>query len=276
MRKGIILVIASMAIILLILGVIINSAIMMLKSIPHKENILPKPLQECEIIPHATGSRNIVLRIDDIQAYYLTDIQKKIINDIINRGKTASLSVIPKGIESDKDMFEFMKDKKCYVEIALHGYDHSYGEFENAEAAEVKQRIETGLNILHKITKEVVTFVPPNNLITENEEKVLMEEGFKIISAGHWNSKFGFTQTTYDWVENKLNSAEQVLEGCKKDLEEDSSCIIMIHPQDYATNNQIDEKKYAEFVNLLNGIDMLNAKVVTFSDLSRTSSNLII
>ena len=44
----------------------------------------------------------------------------------------------------------------------------------------------------------------------------------------------------------------------------------MIHPQDYLTadRTQINEKKYTEFVKLLDGLEKLNASFKNFKDVA--------
>ncbi len=89
----------------------------------------------------------------------------------------------------------------------------------------------------------------------------------KIISGGSWNSEYGFTISTYDWINNHLNNASYILDNCRNTLANNKTCIVMIHPQDFTTNNKFDENKYKEFLKLLDGVKRLNANVVNFRDI---------
>ena len=120
---------------------------------------------------------------------------------------------------------------------------------------------------MEEIEQDLITFIPPNNEYSPGAEQALYDNGFKIISAGFWNSKYGFLVSTYDWEKFRLRDSEDVLKECEEDLDKGETCIIMIHPQDYTTNNQLDSKKYQHYINLLEGINELDAATTTFRDL---------
>lgn len=221
----------------------------------------------CKVVYHQTSERNIVLRIDDIQAYYLRDIQTRIIQDALNMNKTLSLAVIPVGLLDDKILSQFLKENRCKLEIGLHGYDNTEFEFLDSSYKEANDKIKKGLKILEEIEPKVITFIPPNNEISEEGRKAVYNNGLKVISSGFENREFGFSVSTYDWGNHTFTNYREVLEECKNELDRNETCIIMIHPQDYTTDNKLDYEKYNQYIELLNEINELNATVVTFRDL---------
>ena len=229
----------------------------------------------CKTVYHEIGERNIILRIDDIQAYFLRDIQIKIIEDAKKRNKPLSLSVIPKGLSNDRDMFKFLQENRCDLEIGLHGYDNSDFEFAGLSYNKAREKILKGLNILNKIEPKIITFIPPNNEYSEGSRKAIFNSGLKIISADFYNSKYGYTQSPYNWNKNEFVGHEEVLNSCAKTLDENKTCVIMIHPQDYTINGRLSEKKYKNYINLLEGIDELNARVVTFRDMEHGNVEML-
>ena len=207
------------------------------------------------------GDRNIILRLDDIQAFAWKEIQISMINDALKRDKTLSLGVIPLNLLDDKELSNLLKKNKCNLEIILHGYDHSYEEFSNLNYSQADKKIKDGIKILNEIELNITTFIPPNNIFSNKTKDALINNNFKIISAGYWNSKYGFNVSTYNWEEKKLNDYKDVLKNCEKDLDNNKTCIIMMHPQDYLKN-------YSSYTKLLDGLDELNASVINFKDLN--------
>lgn len=221
----------------------------------------------CEPKLNQVGDRNIILRLDDIQAHFLRDVQMKMIKDTLNRNYTIVLGVIPYRLNDDKKLVQFLKKVKCDVEIALHGYNNLELEFEQLGFEEAQIKINKGLDRLKEIEDNIITFIPPNNKISIDAKRAIYSSNFKIISANARNSVYGFTTSTYDWDNYNFVSYEDVIESCSQTLDKGNNCIIMIHPQDYISNNKFNPEKYKNYIRLLEGIKELDAKVVNFRDL---------
>ncbi len=93
-------------------------------------NLSPKENIQCRMVYNQIGDRNIVLRIDDIQANYNKDIEIKMLDELKKRNLTASLGVIPVSLFEDKEISKYLTENRCDFEIALHGYDNSDYEFD--------------------------------------------------------------------------------------------------------------------------------------------------
>ena len=223
--------------------------------------------KNCEFIGHKPSDRNIVIRIDDIQAYYLRDLQMMMIEDALARNKTVSLSVIPFNLHNDKVLVTFLKKHRCNVEIGLHGYNNTDFEFEDISYIAADEKVTAGLKELNEIEKDVITFIPPNNECSGGCADAVYDSGIRVISSGFENKEFGFSVSTFNWTSRTFTDYEKVLEGCARELNKGETCIIMIHPQDYITNGKIDYSKYNQYIMLLNRLNELDATVVTFRDL---------
>ena len=221
----------------------------------------------CKTIYHQTSDRNIVLRIDDIQSYYLEDVQMKMIKDALSRNKTLSLAVIPFNLFNDREIVKLLREKKCVLEICLHGYDNTDFEFSDISYQQADEKIKNGLEILNQIEPHIVTFIPPSNELSNISRKAVYDNNIKIVSSGFKHKEFGFSVSTYDWKTRKFVDYKEVLKECNADLDKNETCVIMIHPQDYVTEGKLDIEKYEQYIKLLEGIEELNANVVTFRDL---------
>jgi len=216
---------------------------------------------------HIPGTRNIIFRIDDIQAFYLNDLQIQMIDDALSSGVSPSLSVIPLGISDDKKIYDYLRLNHCKVEIILHGYDNKETyEFGFLTYRQADNKLKKGLNELNKIEPDIKTFVPPGNEISKDAAKAVYDNDFKVISAKSENSEYGYTTSTYDWDNYKFNDINEVIRSCNNTLNSGKKCIIMVHPQDYLTNGVFDSVKYRQYINLLIEIKKLDAKVINFRD----------
>ena len=222
---------------------------------------------KCEVIYHPVGDRNIILRVDDIQEYAWFDSQKRIIEDASKRGIPLVLGVIPSRFEEDKRIWDLIMQERCEMEIALHGFEHTSKEFGNLSFKEADEKMKKGLKVLNDIEPNIMTFIPPNNVYSKETELAAKYNGFHILSSRSSNNEYGYTQSTYDWTNLVLEDYKTVLLGCKNDLDNNKTCIIMIHPQDFVTDHKLDERKYEEYLNLLDSIKSLDANIINFRDL---------
>ena len=255
-----------------ILGIVLISLIV-ISTLYEASGVFDLPIylpevNNCNIITHEVGPRNVVLRIDDIQAYADKGIQIKMLDELVRRNMTASLAVIPLNLSQDREMYNYLIRNKCNFDIALHGYNSDEMEFQYINYSDAQEKIIMGMNEIKRINSNVTTFIPPNNEISEEGKQAVWDNGMKVISSGFWNSgEYGFSISPYDWGEKNLLNVSYVLEDCEADLQNTGYCVIMFHPQDYATNNKFDEEKYGLFLELLDSIEKQNVTVSNLRDL---------
>lgn len=222
---------------------------------------------KCTPFSQKHSEKKIVIRIDDIQAFAWQDISTRMIQESLNRGIPPVLGVIPKGLEDDKIIVDFLKSRSCNIEIAQHGWQHSYYEFVNLTEEQAYQRLIAGKSVLQRLFDEkIVTFIPPNNAYSNESARALDRAGFTIISSeGHGD--FDYSASTYDFPNKRLVPIQDIVEKCDDSLMKKNLCIIMVHPQDYATNDKFDEEKFDTYLQLLDKLEDLNASFVRMKDL---------
>ncbi|MBU0649771.1 DUF2334 domain-containing protein [Patescibacteria group bacterium] len=225
----------------------------------------------------------VILRIDDIQAYY-DDTVTRMIDDAFKARMKVVIGVIPNKLAEDKYITSYINRNKCNLEIALHGWDHSsfidstgkeVFEFQNLEIDPIKQKIWEGKNVLESLFEsQVVSFIPPGNSISNGTKEVLVANGFKVLSS-EGRGAFDYSATTYDWDKQDLVSPQKVLDDCAEDFKDKHLCVIMMHMQDFETNEVIDEAKYANYLDLLALISKEGYQVVTFKDIYADYANYV-
>jgi predicted deacetylase len=231
-------------------------------------------IKSCPNIAAASGAgRKVILRIDDVQAHTWRDVSEQMIYDANKQGMRTVLGIIPKNLDDDGQLLNFLQKNSCNVEIALHGWEHQVNgdvnkpEFGDLSQKEALEKIKKGLKVLRKITnKKITTFLPPQNKVSDDSRIALQQEGFKVISA-EGTGKYDFQASTFDWISKKQVGVDEIMKQCQIKFAWNQPCVIMLHPQDYATDEKLDKQKYSQYLELLAKLKNNDISAVTFQDL---------
>lgn len=220
----------------------------------------------------------IVLRMDDVRAYSVPT--PYLVDEIIERNLSVTLGVIPRELEKDTKMQEYLLEirENPNVEIAQHGTYHNESDININEG----NLLEGNVKIQRLLGVRPVTYIPPYNKITEEAREVISKY-FNIISAGQEVLKegeniaeIGYTVETYDYNKQQITSTDDVIEKCKSSLEKTNLCVIEIHPQEYSFNIDnpvyVSAVKFDEYREMLDKLQELNASFSTFNSLVDCSS----
>jgi hypothetical protein len=224
----------------------------------------------------------VILRLDDVQAFAWEDISMRITDDSLARHIPITLGVIPKDIEKDAALVEYLRasSDSREVEIAQHGTTHELEEYGKVSREEALQIAGSGKDrLVSTLGVDPITFIPPQNVYNENTTLALQELGFSVISAGHNEYEYeshpkriGYTASTIDALSEgqpgSLVSPDEILDSCDEAFHTVDVCVIMIHPQDYSSESgSLDEAKYVYFTNLLDRLEIGEYSFFTFRDL---------
>lgn len=224
----------------------------------------------------------IILRLDDAGAWHYNDLVPKIAEDVTSRDLSLVIAVIPEDISKDTVFLNYMREliKNPNIEVAQHGYSHNEEEFKDATLEEAREWIQKGKEeIIEQLKVVPITFIPPYNTYSKSTLTALKEENFKVIAGDNGEYSItkdililGYTAKTFDFSTNENIPVEKIIYDCKKSLKERGYCEIMIHPQDFLTDpelegpRELDLIKYAKFLTLLDELQKLDAESITFKD----------
>lgn len=232
--------------------------------------------------------KTIILRMDDVQEHAWSKATMNITDTVLNRNMSITLGIIPNRFNDtnrNAPMKKYLlsKTNNLKVEFAQHGANHKDMEYLNLSESEAYNLTKEGYErIVKTFGMYPVTFIPPNNEYNENTTQALSKVGLKIISAKPDEYKFdgammhvGFTAQTKYSDKTELEPVNKILNACNKSFDARNICVIVVHPQDYISNDKIslNEIRYVEFVKLLDGLQTLGAKSLTFKDLVTCQSN---
>lgn len=219
--------------------------------------------------------RLVVLRIDDPQAYIWTDVVKLMIADARSYGYKPVLGIIPNKLEDDRLFSLYLSEHACEFEIAQHGFyhhkngDYDIPEFGSISEKEAEWRLNEGRRILEALASEpITTFIPPQNMIDPDVLHLFDDAGFTVISR-YDDALYDADISTYEYKGGYLEDVDEVLSACDERFAAEDACILTLHPQDYATDGEVDSKKYRSYTELLDGLRARDVNVVTFKELRK-------
>lgn len=126
----------------------------------------------------------VVLRVDDIQDYYLNSVQTDLLNHLMSKNVKVSAGVIMNFVGNDKTITDLVTKAKASgnFELANHGWNHV--DYRNLTAQDQHDTLQNGdskMNALWGVSP--TTFITPFNVYNEDTLAALQALNMKIISA---------------------------------------------------------------------------------------------
>jgi len=242
----------------------------------------------------------IAFRFDDVQDYWLNDIQIGYMKIFVENNTPLTIGIIADSFGEDIKMKNFVqehKDKKGF-EIASHGIGNSpFTEFsieeQNKRLKESVQRIDENLGVESKV------FIPPQNRFNEDTKQLLIQNGFTHISSsllhgdappfpltGETLYRFPEISTTgkYDPEQNIFVglSHEETLSKALEGLNTYGFAVITSHPQEFSTVingtyvNEIKTQQISELEVLIQKIQEKGIKIVPIGMINLDSTQELV
>ena len=236
------------------------------------------------------GCNCIVFRMDDIQDYWLNEVQKAVMNLFLNKSQTISLGLIMNSIGNDSKIIESVKEgvDRDLFELSLHGWNHT--EYVNLTKQEQQDSlIKSNNKMNHLFERKSSTFIPPLSVFNNDTLRAMADAGLSIISSDiPEETKFndgrsifiaknlensnssnlienqnGLNQSMYhlpatiffkDYEKGKWIKTpnDEIISNSTKNIENYGYSIIVLHPQDFAlTSNKTSPLNFT-YVNTVN------------------------
>jgi peptidoglycan/xylan/chitin deacetylase (PgdA/CDA1 family) len=236
-------------------------------------DLIATALNPCTATPITPTGKMAIIRLDDVQAFAWAATSIRMMDDARSRGIPLVLGVIPKGIEGDRVMYEYLRDNRCFHEIAQHGWDHGEEtggeapEFRDSTYEEARTDISRGRAVLETLSREkMTTFIPPNNEASPATLDALKTLGIPVVSSAG-TGRFDFHATTFDYASDVITSADDVLADCADATAESDVCVVMVHPQEFMAGSVMDEEKYRIYTDILDRLARDGYTFARFKDL---------
>ena len=228
------------------------------------------------------NEKRIIIRVDDAGAWHYNAVINRMTEDILKKNMSVVYAVIPENIEKDKNFLKFAESYRnnSNVEFAQHGYSHIKDEFKNLTFEEAYPLILAGKEAMIKYMGVVpVTFIPPYNVYNSATIDSINLLNFKVISSNEEEYFYSYrifhasyNAKTFDYSKSVAIPVETTIRDCENSLAKNNLCVVMIHPQEFLEDEKgadgvrdLNEEKYQQrFVDLLDGLNKLDAKFTTF------------
>ncbi len=163
----------------------------------------------------------VILRADDICALTVPAHLQQVYGPLWERGLPVCLSVIPRSatrftahgpeatpptsLREAPALCDFLTElaRAGLVEIALHGYEHRYGELVTGKQAQIAERLTAGLELLRAALPGIPTgsccrvLVPPHDALSPAGVRAARQLGLRLCST--WAACHGGTRLAHLW-----------------------------------------------------------------------------
>lgn len=241
-------------------------------------------------VPHGVdeGLKVVAVRLDDVQDYFLDRVQAEVLRVFLNSGVKVSLAVVAGCFGEDDHVVSVVHEgvDEGLFEVAVHGWVHEdFSELPYEDQLALMSGAVERLRATFTST-EIVTFVPPYDLINEDTVKAAETVGFKVVSSvldndsyfwGRGVKHFPETVSTAfvegeKWVRYSI---EAIQSQTQQSVSRYEFAVLVIHPQQFANQgeggplNEVGEDSL-EWLNKLLTWLSTNYEVVHIKDLGVT------
>ena len=195
-------------------------------------------------------AKTIIVRSDDAEAYFWSGLFRTFTDTLITNGIPQTIGVIPSHtsgelISDDTVMTAYLNSIKgiSTVELALHGWQHSYYEFQSLTLAQAESKIASGLAVLQAaLGVAPATFIPPQNAYNSNTLQACVNKGLTRFSAAGYNDPYAgqeqpagllhlpSTVDSQDWDrDGALKTSAAVIQECAAALASREVIVLQFH-----------------------------------------------
>jgi len=250
-----------------------------------------EPISSCDCV---------AFRFDDVQDYWLNDVQIAYINTFVEKNIPLTAGIVADSFGNDQKITNIIKDatSKNKLEIASQGVGNApFTDFsKEAQDNLLKQSI---VEIVDSVGVRPHIFVPPQNKYNDNTKQILIENKFTHLSSnillgelppfpleGETLYKFPETATTgkYNLEQNLFTgvSSNDTYSDTINSLKKYGFAVITSHPQEFAViqngtyTNQINKEQINELESLIQKLQSDGIRIVSIDKINLDSTTIII
>ena len=214
----------------------------------------------------------IAFRLDDVQNFWLNDVQIKIIDNFHERKVPLTIGVIGNGFGDDEKLLNLIKEKMASefdLEIANHGWKHEdFSKYSQEEQSDLLSKSNKAIHESLGVSPTI--FIPPLNNFNNGTLKAMEENNIRIFSTEldenndtyeiKGSSMLHFPEGASTGVLNKEIirfeglSSEAIFIDVLASLDVYGFVVVTLHPQEFST---IEKGTYSNSINQ-NQINELN------------------
>ncbi|HSB56899.1 MAG TPA: polysaccharide deacetylase family protein [Nitrosopumilaceae archaeon] len=240
----------------------------------------------------SNSCRCVAFRLDDIQDYFLTDAQKKVITTFQKENASLTVGIIGNYFGNDKMIVDVIKaglqNNKSKLEVANHGWNHEdFTSFNKTEQSQlIKKTDEKILKILgirpsgfiapfNKFDNDTISSLLENNLryISSNVKQDVPSYDFKNGPLYHMPSASLTGDINSDVVKWYGTTHKETFAQIHGSLINYGFAVVTLHPQEYSKRqglnytNEVDFNQIRELELLIGIIRNNGLRIVTLNEI---------
>jgi peptidoglycan/xylan/chitin deacetylase (PgdA/CDA1 family) len=249
-----------------------------------------------------TGSNTfcncVVIRMDDVQDYWLNSVQVALMNLFESKNQSLSLGLIMHYVGNDSKIVNKVNQalSRGLFELDIRGWDHvNYTKM--TENDQKNSLAKANLRMQHLFRTKSLVFIPPLDVFNNDTLKAMHALGLRIISSAQYeeksfnqnrsvfvsNNNLNKTKSTmiyhlpstsffkvFDkgkWVKTPLND---IMGNVTRNIKLYGYAVIVIHTQDFARYvngvfiNSVDESQMVDLSRLIDSLTSEGIHIVPF------------
>ncbi|MDH3277978.1 MAG: HYR domain-containing protein, partial [Nitrosopumilus sp.] len=249
------------------------------------------------------GCNCVVFRLDDIQDYWLSDVQVAVMDQFVQKDQFLSAGPIVGLFGADATVVDkvIAGYNSGLFEIFAHGWDHvDYTTLTLATQTSTLQDSQNKLQLLFGSPSSV--FIPPFNTFNANTLTALQDTGFNIISSAEWADSYPYfiadgasdivdSNGIYhlpesiaftDWIDGVPVRVpnSQILAAIDSSISTKGYAIVTLHSQEFAQVqggtqiNVVDQTLLNDLNSIIDGVIAKNYPIRTFSQVVEFNQSL--
>ena len=240
----------------------------------------------------------VAFRFDDVQNFWLNDVQIKIIDTFHEKRTPVTVGVIGNHFGKDEKLANSISSiiqAELDIEIANHGWQHEdFAKYQKEEQSDLLKK--SNQAILETLGISPTVFIPPLNSFNDDTLYAMSENGIKYFSTEIDESDIVYQVSNYPIYHfpegattGKLNKEISLFEGLSHEetfsdiltsIENYGFAVVTMHPQEFSTikegvySNTINQIQIDELKLLIDTIGENDIDTVLISEINEKSSIL--
>ncbi|MDH3677742.1 MAG: DUF2334 domain-containing protein [Nitrosopumilus sp.] len=239
----------------------------------------------------------VSFRLDDVQDYWLNDVQLELIELFSKNNIPLTIGVIIDSFGNDSKIVEVVKTqiKNNNLEIANHGLNSTpFTVYDKQKQNDMLKK--SSDKIFEKLNVSTTIFIPPGNRFNEDTKQALLENGYTHLSASMFSDKPPFSlqgaslyrfpeiTSTGEYVSSQNRflgvSAEKTISQTIEGIEMYGFAVISLHPQEFSIYqggeylNDLNSDQFAKLQTVIEEIKKRNIDFVYLGEINNKVSKV--
>jgi Polysaccharide deacetylase len=205
----------------------------------------------------------VVIRIDDIQDYYLHDSQIRLLRHSVENGYPLSLGIIVKDFGLDSGLVEAVRvSVRAVSEAAVHGWVHE-DLSQLTEGQQMMDLLRAKNRLLNTLGVDASVLIPPTYSYSDETLVAMNQAGYEIVSgyidlnpAGMSDENIMSLPATVELSDKNgdnwtMKNVDDVISELGVSIASNGYAVLVTHPAEFVQSGTFDESVFGRYCEIL-------------------------